>query len=67
MAGKKEAKGGISKYQKFDTEVIHRSQIKNAEYNPRIMDKNAKARLKKISGSTVLFPPSHTISEQAIL
>lgn len=47
MADKKEAKGGISKYQKFDTEVIHRSQIKNAEYNPRIMDKNAKARLKK--------------------
>jgi hypothetical protein len=47
MAGKKEAKGGISKYQKFDAEVIHRSQIKNAEYNPRIMDKNAKARLRK--------------------
>lgn len=38
----------ISKYQKFDTEVISRSEIKNAEYNPRIMDKNAKARLKKV-------------------
>ena len=36
-----------SKYQKFKVETIHRSQIKNAEYNPRIMDKEAKKRLKK--------------------
>jgi len=36
-----------SKYQKFTMETIHRSQIKNAEYNPRIMDKEAKKRLKK--------------------
>ncbi len=39
--------GSKSRYQKFDTETISRSMIKNAEYNPRIMDKNAKARLKK--------------------
>ena len=36
-----------SKYQNFTVETIHRSQIKNAEYNPRIMDKEAKKRLKK--------------------
>lgn len=48
MANKKDSKSKLSKYQKFDTEVIHRSEIANAEYNPRIMDKNAKARLKKI-------------------
>lgn len=47
MANKK-GENKISRYQKFDTEVISRSEIKNAEYNPRIMDKNAKARLKKV-------------------
>lgn len=36
-----------SKYQKFTVATIHRSQIKNADYNPRIMDKEAKKRLKK--------------------
>ena len=36
-----------SKYQKFKVETIHRSEIKNAEYNPRIMDKESKKRLKK--------------------
>lgn len=36
-----------SKYQKFTVETIQRSQIKNADYNPRIMDKEAKKRLKK--------------------
>lgn len=36
-----------SKFQKFDTEIISRNQIKNAPYNPRIMDKEAKKRLKK--------------------
>lgn len=35
-----------SKYQNYDTEVIRRDMIKNAEYNPRIMDKEAKKRLK---------------------
>lgn len=36
-----------SKYQKFTIETIHRSQIKNAEYNPRVMDKEAKKRLRE--------------------
>jgi hypothetical protein len=36
-----------SKYQAYDTETIHRSDIKNAPYNPRIMDEGAKKRLRK--------------------
>lgn len=36
-----------SKYQKFTVETINRSDIINADYNPRIMDKEAKKRLKK--------------------
>lgn len=35
-----------SKYQKFTIATINRADIKNAEYNPRIMDKEAKKRLK---------------------
>lgn len=37
----------VSKYQNFDTVTIRRDQIKNAEYNPRIMDEEAKQRLRK--------------------
>lgn len=36
-----------SKYQNFEFKTISRSEIKNAEYNPRMMDKNAKKRLKE--------------------
>ena len=36
-----------SKYQKFTIETISRADIKNADYNPRIMDKEAKKRLKE--------------------
>lgn len=36
-----------SQYQKFVFETINRAEIKNAPYNPRIMDKEAKKRLKK--------------------
>lgn len=36
-----------SKYQVYDTETISRDMIKNAPYNPRIMDKKAKDRLRK--------------------
>ena len=36
-----------SKYQKFVIERINRADIKNAEYNPRVMDKEAKKRLKE--------------------
>ena len=36
-----------SKYQAYETETINRSDIKNAPYNPRIMDEDAKKRLRK--------------------
>ena len=36
-----------SKYQAYETETISRDMIKNAPYNPRIMDEKAKKRLKK--------------------
>ena len=36
-----------SKYQAYETETISRDMIKNAPYNPRIMDAKAKKRLKK--------------------
>ena len=36
-----------SRYQAYDTETIKRSDIKNAPYNPRIMDPKAKKRLKQ--------------------
>lgn len=36
-----------SKYQNYDTETISRDMIKNAPYNPRIIDKEAQKRLKK--------------------
>lgn len=36
-----------SKYQKFIVETISRDQIKNADYNPRIIDDSAKKKLKK--------------------
>ena len=36
-----------SKYQAYDTETISRDMIKNAPYNPRIMDEGAKKRLRK--------------------
>lgn len=36
----------LSRYQSFETEIIPRSQIKNAEYNPRLMDKDAQKRLR---------------------
>ncbi len=36
-----------SKYQNYDTETISRDMIKNAPYNPRIMDEKAKVRLRK--------------------
>lgn len=37
----------IAKYQKFEVEIIHRSKIKNAPYNPRFIDDEARKRLKK--------------------
>lgn len=37
----------IAKYQKFEVGVIHRSKIKNAPYNPRYIDDEARKRLKQ--------------------
>lgn len=37
---------GVSKFQAFETETISRNEIKNAPYNPRIIDAGAKKRLK---------------------
>ena len=37
----------LSAYQKFDTEVINRAQIKNAEYNPRQITREAEKALRK--------------------
>lgn len=36
-----------SKFQKGEIQTLKRSQLKGAEYNPRIIDKEAKKRLKK--------------------
>lgn len=36
-----------AKHQSFEIETIHRSKIKNAPYNPRIIDEEARKRLKK--------------------
>lgn len=36
-----------SRYQNFKVQNISRTEIKNADYNPRIMDKEAKKRLKE--------------------
>ena len=36
----------VTKFQKFETVTIHRSQIKNAPYNPRFIDKHARVKLK---------------------
>ena len=37
----------ITKYESFETQTITRDAIKNAPYNPRKIDKEAKARLKR--------------------
>lgn len=39
--------GGITKYQKFETETIHRTQLKGAPYNPRTISEANKRKLKK--------------------
>ena len=37
-----------SKFQKMEVETIHRSQIKNADYNPRVITEAAKKQLRKM-------------------
>lgn len=38
--------GKLSKFQTFETETMKRSDLKGAPYNPRVIDKGAKKRLK---------------------
>lgn len=37
----------VSRFQKFEAVTIHRSQIKNAAYNPRVIDAHARKKLKE--------------------
>lgn len=39
--------GRLSRFQAFETEVVSRRDLKGAPYNPRVIDKGAKARLKE--------------------
>jgi hypothetical protein len=39
---------GVSRFQKFVVSRVHRSQLKNAPYNPRTISEEAKKRLKKM-------------------
>ena len=36
----------LSKFQRFENVTIHRNEIKNAPYNPRVIDKHARKKLK---------------------
>lgn len=47
MLSERKSMAKITKYQSYDTEVISRNMIKNAPYNPRIMDESAKKRLRQ--------------------
>lgn len=47
-----------SSYQRFEAELISRQDIKNAPYNPRIMDKDAAKRLREsLSQHGLVEPP----------
>jgi hypothetical protein len=37
----------LTRYQRFRAVTIHRRQLRNAPYNPRVMDKHAKKRLRE--------------------
>ncbi len=46
-----------SKFQHFDMDTVQRSQIKGAEYNPRIISEDAKKRLRKMIAKHGLVQP----------
>lgn len=50
-------KGNQSKFQKFETEIISRAEIKGAEYNPRVITEDAKKRLRKMIAKHGLVQP----------
>lgn len=47
MPSKKETQPSKTKFQKFEVQTIHRSQLKEAPYNPRILDKHARKKLRE--------------------
>jgi hypothetical protein len=57
MTEKKEQEAVRSKYQTFDTVEIHRREILNAEYNPRIISEKSRKKLKKILQKHGLVAP----------
>jgi Predicted transcriptional regulators len=57
MANKKSAANKKSKYQKFIVETINRQEIKNADYNPRIIDDANRKKLKKALQQHGLIEP----------
>lgn len=48
---------GKSKFEKFDMDTIGRDQIKDAEYNPRVISEDAKKRLRKMIAKHGLVQP----------
>lgn len=47
----------VTKFQAFETVTIHRGLLKNAPYNPRIMDEDSLKRLKKVVKKIGLIEP----------
>ena len=48
MSKKPKIGGQLSKFQSFKMERIHRSELKNAPYNPRVISDDARVKLKAI-------------------
>ena len=49
--------GKLSKYQKFEVEVISRGEIHGADYNPRVISEDARKRLKRMLAKHGLVQP----------
>lgn len=47
----------VTKFQKFTTREVHRSELKNADYNPRQITDEAKLRLREAMGKVGLVQP----------
>ena len=50
--------GKLSKYQKFEVEVISRGEIHGADYNPRVISEDARKRLKRMLAKHGLVQPA---------
>jgi hypothetical protein len=48
---------GVSRFQHFTTETVHRSNLKGAPYNPRHMSQRAKLKLRETLGRVGLVQP----------